>query len=72
MSRHAATRQWRGRGVVDELASRGILIRSPSMRGVAEEAPGAYKDVGAVVDAADHAGLAHKVARLEPMVCVKG
>jgi len=72
MSRRAATRQWRGRGVVDELADRGILIRSPSMRGVAEEAPGAYKDVGAVVDAADHAGLAHKVARLEPMVCVKG
>jgi tRNA-splicing ligase RtcB len=72
MSRRAATRQWRGRGVVDELADRGIVIRSPSMRGVAEEAPGAYKDVGAVVAAADHAGLAHKVARLEPMVCVKG
>lgn len=72
MSRRAATRQWRGRSVVDELAERGILIRSPSMRGVAEEAPGSYKDVGAVVDAADHAGLAHKVARLEPMVCVKG
>ena len=51
---------------------RGVLIRSPSWRGVAEEAPGAYKDVGAVVDAADHAGLARKVARLEPMVCVKG
>ena len=39
---------------------------------MAEEAPGAYKDVGAVVDAADHAGLARKVARLEPLVCVKG
>lgn len=72
MSRRAATRQWRGRSVVDELADRGILIRSPSMRGVAEEAPGSYKDVGAVVDAADHAGLARKVARLEPLVCVKG
>jgi len=72
MSRRAATRQWRGRGVVEELADRGIVIRSPSMRGVAEEAPGAYKDVGAVVDAADCAGLAHKVARLEPLVCVKG
>lgn len=72
MSRRAATRQWRGRGVVDELADRGILIRSPSLRGVAEEAPGAYKDVTAVVDAADHAGLARKVVRLEPMICVKG
>ena len=72
MSRHKATRQWRGKGVVKELASRGILIRSPSMRGVAEEAPGAYKDVSAVVDASDQAGLARKVAKLEPMVCVKG
>lgn len=72
MSRHAATRQWHGRNVVDELAARGILIRSPSLRGVAEEAPGAYKDVAAVVDAADAAGLARKVARLVPMVCVKG
>ena len=40
--------------------------------GVAEEAPGAYKDVSAVVDAADRAQLARKVARLEPLVCVKG
>ncbi len=72
MSRHKATRQWRGKGVVKELASRGILIRSPSMRGVAEEAPGAYKDVSAVVDASDQAGLARKVAKLEPLICVKG
>jgi tRNA-splicing ligase RtcB len=72
MSRHEATRRWQGRRVVDDLAARGILIRSPSMRGVAEEAPGAYKDVSAVVDAADRAGLARKVARLEPLVCVKG
>jgi tRNA-splicing ligase RtcB len=72
MSRHQATKQWRGRAVVDELESRGIIIRSPSMRGVAEEAPGAYKDVTAVVDAADRAGLSRKVARLEPLLCVKG
>ena len=72
MSRRQATRQWQGRQLVDELRARGILIRSPSLRGVAEEAPGAYKDVSAVVDAADAAGLARKVARVEPMVCVKG
>jgi len=72
MSRHQATRQWKGREVVDQLAGRGILIRSPSYRGVAEEAPGAYKDVSAVVDAADAAGLSRKVARLVPLVCVKG
>ncbi|MGD2084232.1 MAG: RtcB family protein [Chromatiales bacterium] len=72
MSRHQATRRWKGRAVVDDLAGRGILIRSPSMRGVAEEAPGAYKDVAAVVDAADRAGLSRKVARLEPLICIKG
>lgn len=72
MSRHEAARTWRGRQVVDALADRGILIRSPSMRGVAEEAPGAYKDVTAVVDAAEAAGLASKVVRLEPLICIKG
>lgn len=72
MSRRKATKIWRGRSLIDELAERGILIRSPSLRGVAEEAPGAYKDVSEVVEAADHAGLARKVARLEPLVCVKG
>jgi tRNA-splicing ligase RtcB len=72
MSRHQALRTWQGRQVVDELAARGVLIRSPSMRGIAEEAPDAYKDVSAVVDAADAAGLARKVARVEPLVCIKG
>ena len=72
MSRHQATRRWRGREVVDGLAQRGILVRSPSWRGVAEEAPGAYKDVDAVVQAAHQAGLARSVARLEPLIVIKG
>jgi tRNA-splicing ligase RtcB len=72
MSRHQALKTWQGRKVVDDLSARGILIKSPSMRGVAEEAPGAYKDVAAVVDAADAAGLARKVARVEPLICIKG
>lgn len=72
LSRHAALKRWSGRAIVDELATQGILIRSPSMRGVAEEAPGAYKDVDAVVAAAEHAELARRVARLRPLVCIKG
>ncbi|MDT3680250.1 MAG: RtcB family protein [Burkholderiaceae bacterium] len=72
MSRNQAAKRWRGRQVIDELAARGILVRSPSSRGVAEEAPGAYKDVRAVVDAAEAAGLARKIAWLEPLVCIKG
>ena len=72
MSRRQAKRQYSGRAVVDALAAQGILVRSKSLRGVAEEAPLAYKDAGAVVDAADHAGLARKVATLKPVVCIKG
>lgn len=72
MSRHEALKYWRGRAVIDELAARGILIRCPSQRGVAEEAPGAYKDVGAVVEAAYRAGLSRMVARMEPLICIKG
>jgi len=72
MSRSQALKRWNGRQIVDLLAGRGILIRSPSQRGVAEEAPGAYKDVTEVVDAADRAGLARKVARLAPIICIKG
>jgi tRNA-splicing ligase RtcB len=72
MSRNQARKLWHGRQVVDELRERGIIVRSPSFRGVAEEAPGAYKDVGGVVDAAERAGLAKKVARLHPVICIKG
>jgi tRNA-splicing ligase RtcB len=72
MSRHAATKKWNGKEVVGRLAHQGVLIRSRSMRGIAEEAPGAYKDVSEVVDATDRAGLARKVAKLVPLVCVKG
>jgi len=72
MSRAQATKRWRGRELMDELAERGILIRCPSPRGVAEEAPGAYKDVNAVVEASEKAGLSRRVAKLEPLICIKG
>ena len=72
MSRNQARRTWKGRNLVDSLAKQGIIVRSPTSRGVAEEAPGAYKDVRQVVDVAEKAGLARIVARLEPLVCIKG
>jgi tRNA-splicing ligase RtcB len=72
MSRRQAVRQWHGGQVIQQLADRGIIIRSPSKRGVAEEAPGAYKDVSAVVTSAENAGLARMVAKLEPLICIKG
>ncbi|STY28554.1 replication factor C subunit (activator I) [Legionella wadsworthii] len=72
MSRHQATKQWQGKEIIEQLANQGILIRCSSYRGVAEEAPQAYKDVNFVVDAAQASGLTKKVARLSPLVCVKG
>lgn len=72
MSRHAALKRWHGRELIDELAGRGILIRTRSMRGVAEEAPGAYKDVDRVAKATEKAGLAKRVAFFKPKVCIKG
>jgi tRNA-splicing ligase RtcB len=72
MSRHQALRQWHGKEIIRDLAGRGVLIRSRSMRGIAEEAPSAYKDVSQVVESADRADLARNVARLEPLICVKG
>ena len=72
MSRRKASKLWHGNRVISDLAARNILIRSPSLRGVAEEAPGAYKDITAVVESSHHAGLASLVAKLEPMVCIKG
>ena len=72
MSRHQALRQWNGRELIHELAVNGILIRTRSMRSAAEEAPGAYKDVDAVAEATENAGLARRVALLRPKACVKG
>ena len=72
MSRNQARKRWNGRQIIDKLGGKGITVRSPSSRGVAEEAPGAYKDVSAVVSASEQAGLARRVARLEPLICIKG
>lgn len=72
MARKQASRRWGGRQVQDELAARGILVKSPSLRGIAEEAPQAYKDVSEVIESADAAGLTRKVAHLAPLICIKG
>jgi tRNA-splicing ligase RtcB len=72
MSRTAALKRWNGRELIDSLRARGILIRTKSMRGAAEEAPGAYKDVDMVAEATERAGLAKRVAFLRPKACVKG
>ncbi|CEK11137.1 RtcB family protein [Legionella hackeliae] len=72
MSRRQALKHWQGKALIEQLRKEGIYIRSYSMRGIAEEAPGAYKDVHKVVEATEWAGLARRVAFLKPLACVKG
>ena len=72
MSRKQATKKWSGREIIKSLAHKGIIIKSASFKGIAEEAPGAYKDVITVADATEKASLAKKVAKLVPLICVKG
>ena len=72
MSRTQAIAAARGRHIDKELAERGIIAKARGRTGLAEEQPDAYKDVDAVVQCADAAGLARKVARLRPMGVIKG
>ncbi len=72
LSRTQAKKKWRGDALLRDLAGKGIIVRAHSCSGAAEEAPGAYKDVTAVVDATHRAGLARKVAMVKPMACIKG
>lgn len=72
MSRSRAKKEVRGERLRAELESDGILVRAGSMAGLAEEAPQAYKDVDEVVETVSGAGIARKVARLRPVVVVKG
>ncbi len=72
MSRKQATRTISGQNVVKELKQRGITVKCWSSRGVAEEAPLAYKDIDDIVGVVQNAGLAKKVARLVPLAVMKG
>ncbi|NYI03654.1 RtcB family protein [Allostreptomyces psammosilenae] len=72
LSRHQAIRTVGGKELRARLESRGIAVRGASWRGLAEETPDAYKDVSAVVEAAEGAGLCRRVARLTPLGVVKG
>jgi len=72
LSRTAARRQIAGSDLRRQLEAKGIVVRCPSPKGLAEEAPFAYKDVERVVEVVERAGLARRVARLVPLGVVKG
>jgi tRNA-splicing ligase RtcB len=72
LSRTAARKQIVGSELRRTLEAQGIVVRSPSNKGLAEEAPFAYKDVDRVVEVVERVGLARRVARLTPIGVVKG
>lgn len=72
LSREQAKKRWRGDELIRELKEKGIIIKTRSKPGAAEEAPGAYKDVDRVVNIMHMAGVNKKVARMRPLVCIKG
>jgi tRNA-splicing ligase RtcB len=72
LSRHQAARSVTGRQLRRQLERQGIAVRGASERGLAKEAPSAYKDVTQVVEAAEGAGLCRRVARLVPLGVIKG
>jgi tRNA-splicing ligase RtcB len=72
LSRNKAKKDFRGERLRNELEQSGIHVRAGSMSGLAEEAPMAYKDVDEVVETVSGAGIARKVARLRPVIVIKG
>jgi tRNA-splicing ligase RtcB len=72
MSRTGARKEITGQELRRELERDGIVVRCPSNKGLAEEAPFAYKDVERVVEVVERAGLARRVVQLRPLGVVKG
>ncbi len=72
MSRNEAKRRISGQEVIKSLESKGIIVKCQDMKGIAEEAPQAYKDIHEVVEVVHKAGLSKKVARLVPLAVIKG
>jgi tRNA-splicing ligase RtcB len=72
MSRTKARKTVWGADLREELEEEGIVVRAGSMKGLAEEAPLAYKDVSRVVEVVHGLGIARKVARLKPLAVIKG
>ena len=72
MSRSGAKRKWVGADLKKSLESRGIIVRAASMEVLAEEAPGAYKDVDRVADVSHQLGIGQKVVRMTPIGVAKG
>ncbi|MFH1752328.1 MAG: RtcB family protein [archaeon] len=72
MSRVKANKEWRGSDVITDLKKKGIVIKGHSLKGIAEEAPKAYKPIEEVVNVMDSTGIARKVVEVRPLISIKG
>ena len=72
LSRTAAKKQVNAPVLKEKLKERGIFVEAGSFKGIAEEAPIAYKDVNMVVETVSDSGIAKKVAKLRPVAVIKG
>ncbi len=72
MSRTQANTQVSGEELLKSLNEKGIIIKAHSLKGLAEEAPSAYKDILEVVKVMSDTNISNKVAKLKPMICIKG
>ena len=72
MSRNQAVRTWRTKDITNDLAKKGIIVKGHDWKGIAEESPGAYKDVNQVVDVMHYSGISTKVAKVKPLISIKG
>jgi len=72
MSRASAIKNLSAQAIINQLKGRGILVKCDSLKGLAEEAPQAYKDIDEVINVVDKSGLSLKVAKLVPLAVIKG
>jgi len=72
MSRHSALREFRGEEIKKELAEKNIEVKAGSWKGLAEEAPGVYKDINEVVRVSHELGIGNLVVKLKPLGVIKG
>ena len=72
LSRTAAKKQVNAPVLKEQLKEKGIYIEAGSFKGIAEEAPIAYKDVNMVVDTISASEIAKKVVKLRPVAVIKG
>ncbi len=72
MSRHEALRAFEGGALKKSMEDKGQVVRAPSLKGLAEEAGGAYKDVNEVVKSVENAGISKIIAKMKPLGVIKG